>query len=270
MSQKCGICEWSFAVTGPSAVEYAGAIGFDGIQLGDLGGSKNCFPMNDPQIQRTYLEASKRCNVQLQSMHLFTLVREGGLQKPMDSDAGKHALASIRKGLEACQAMQIPALLVTSYDACSIVNHYDIECTAKLLKEAARMSQDCGVQLVYESILQGNYIQEILDYVGPGVKLCYDILNPIKFLKGDPAQEIRQFGTQWIDHVHLKDCPQEMTGFCQLGEGYGRFQESIDALHDIGYDGWYITENFYHLPPMGNTGSVFQTAKRDLDVMRGL
>ena len=61
-----------------------------------------------------------------------------------------------------------------------------------------------------------------------------------------------------------------MTGFCQLGKGYGRFKDSIAALHEIGYDGWYIKENFYHLPPMGNTGSVFQTAKRDLDTMRKL
>ena len=270
MSTKCGICEWSFAVTGPSAIEYAAKIGFDGIQLGDLGGSKNCFPMNDPKIQETYLEASKRFGVQLQSLHLFTLVREGGLQKLPDSPMGRQALLSIRKGLEACQAMHIPAMLVTSYDACSIVNSYDAECTAKLLSQAVHMARDHGVQLVYESILQGEIIQQILDEVGPGLKLCYDILNPIKFLKGDPAAEIKKFGTQWIDHVHLKDCPREMTGFCQLGEGYGRFRESIAALHEIGYDGWYITENFYHLPPMGNTGSVFETAKKDLDVMREL
>lgn len=270
MSTKCGICEWSFAVTGPSAIEYAGKIGFDGIQLGDLGGSRNCFPMNDPQIQSSYLEASKRHGVALQSLHLFTLVREGGLQKLPDSDMGRQALLSIQKGLEACRAMEIPALLVTSYDACGIVNGYDIECTARLLEKAVQMSGDYGVQLVYESILQGGYIRQILDYVGPGLKLCYDILNPIKFLKGDPVEEIGQFGTQWIDHVHLKDCPREMTGFCQLGEGYGRFKESIAALRQIGYDGWYITENFYHLPPMGNTGSVFETAKKDLETMRSL
>ena len=54
MSKKCGICEWSFAVTGPSAIEYAGVIGFDGIQIGDLGGARNCFPLNDPHIQQTY------------------------------------------------------------------------------------------------------------------------------------------------------------------------------------------------------------------------
>ena len=70
MSKKCGICEWSFAVTGPSAIEYAGVIGFDGIQIGDLGGARNCFPLNDPHIQQTYLEASSRFQVQLQSMHL--------------------------------------------------------------------------------------------------------------------------------------------------------------------------------------------------------
>lgn len=270
MSSKCGICEWSFAVTGPSAIEYAGRIGFDGIQLGDLGGSNNCFPLNDPLIQKTYLEASKRWEVALQSLHLFTLVRQGGLQKDPGSGEGKAALTSIGKGLKACEAMGIPALLVTSYDACAIVNERDIECTARLLKEACGMADACGVQLTYESILQGQYIQQILDYVGSKLKLCYDILNPIKFLKGDPVQEIEQFGTEWIDHVHLKDTPQEMSGFCRLGDGRGRFWQSVDALKRIGFDGWYITENFYHLPPLGENGSVFETAGRDLAVMRTL
>lgn len=267
---KCGICEWSFAVTGPSAIEFAGMIGFDGIQLGDLGGSKNCFPLNDPTIQHCYIETSKRTQIELQSLHLFTLVREGGLQCLPNTPGGKHALHSIKMGLEACSAMNIPALLVTSYDACSIINDYDIECTAKLLEQAVALSRDYGVQLTYESILQGNRIQEILNYVGPDLKICYDILNPIKFLKGDPVEEIRSFGTKWIDHVHLKDTPQQMKGFCQLGEGRGRFKESIAALKEIGFNGWYITENFYHLPPMGELGSVFQTAGRDLETMRTL
>ena len=95
------------------------------------------------------------------------------------------------------------------------------------------------------------------------------LLNPIKFLKGDPVEEIAKLGRERIAYVHLKDCPKEMTGFCQLGEGYGA-RESIDALHQIGFDGWYITENFYHLPPMGNAGSVFDTAKKDLLTMRML
>lgn len=269
MKRKCGICEWSLAVTGPSAIEYAGKIGFDGIQLGDLGGAKNCFPMNDPNIQMTYLEAAKRWKVEIPSMHLFTLVREGGLQREPDSAEGRRALLSIEKGLDACAVMKIPALLVTSYDACAIVNERDMECTARMLKRACAMAEDKGVRLTYESILQGEYVGWILDEVGPQLTLCYDILNPIKFLKGDPAKEIKTFGRGRIDHVHLKDTPEDMTGFCQLGSGRGRFFESMGVLNEIGFDGWYITENFYHLPPMGNTGSVFETAKKDLRIMRG-
>ena len=37
MANRCGICEWSFAVTGPSAIEYASKIGYDGIQLRRFG-----------------------------------------------------------------------------------------------------------------------------------------------------------------------------------------------------------------------------------------
>lgn len=271
MRDKCGICEWSLPVNGPGAIECAGRIGFDGIQLSDLGGAYNCFPLNDPSLQALYREAAKRWQVVLQSYHLQDIEKMGGLQRLPDSAEGQKALLSIQKGLEVCQAMGIPILMVTSYGATGIVNSYDIECTAKTLRRASELARDCGVRLVYESILQAEHIQWILEYVGPGnIRLCYDILNPIKFLKGDPVEEIARFGAQWIDHVHLKDCTREIRGFCQLGEGHGRFAESIDALRRIGYDGWYITENFYTLPPMGNTGSVFQTARRDLETMRGL
>lgn len=271
MSGKCGICEWSLSVNGPGAIECAGRIGFEGIQLSDLGGAVNCFPLNDPNLQAIYRETAERWQVVLQSYHLQDIEKIGGLQKPPDSTEGQRALRSIQKGLEVCQAMKIPILMVTSYGATGIVNSYDVECTAKTLSRASSLAREHGVQLVYESILQAEYIQWILEYVGEGnIRLCFDILNPIKFLKGNPVKEIAQFGTRWIDHVHLKDCTGEISGFCQLGEGYGRFWESVNALRNIGYDGWYITENFYQLPPMGNTGSVFQMAKQDLETMRGL
>ena len=256
------------AVNGPTAIEYAGRIGFDGIQLGDLGGSGNCFPLTDPIIQHDYIEASKRYNVKLHSLHLFTLVRDGGLQCTPDSSEGKAALISIQKGLEAAQALGIEKLLVTSYDACSIINDYDLECTAKMLANACKMAREYGVKMVYECILGGEKIQEILDYVGPELKLCYDILNPTKFLRGDPIKEIKSFGAKWIDHVHLKDTPQNMKGFCTFGTGRGRFNECMDALKEIGFDDWYISENFYHHPPMGNEGSFFEMAKKDLEVMK--
>ncbi len=268
MSNKFGICEWSMAVNGPTAIAYAGRMGFDGIQLGDLGGSKNCFPLNDPIIQKDYLETSKRYNVELHSLHLFTLVRDGGLQCLPDSPQGKTALVSIKNGLEAAKAMAIPRLLVTSYDACSIVNDYDLECTAKLLRVACDMAKEYGIQMVYEAVLTGHKTKEVLDYVGPDLKLCYDTLNPTKFLRGNPMQEIPMFGIDRIDHIHLKDTPEEMKGFCQLGEGRGKYAECIDTLKSIGFEGWYITENFYHTPPMGNTGSLFKTAGRDLEIMR--
>jgi sugar phosphate isomerase/epimerase len=268
MTDKFGICEWCFAVNGPTAVKYAGMIGFDGIQLGDLGGSGNSFPLNDPLIQKDYLETAERYNIELHSIHLFSLVREGGLQCPPNSSEGRRALHSIQKGLEAARGMNVPKLLVTSYDACSIINDYDLECTAEMLKEACRMAADYGIQMVYESILRGDKIKEILDDVGTDLKLCYDILNPIKFLRGEPVEEIKLFNTKWIDHVHLKDTPRNMKGFCELGTGRGRFKDSIRALDEVGFDGWYITENFYHLPPLGAAGSIFETAKADLNIMQ--
>ena len=269
MSNQCGICEWSLPVTGPSSIELASRIGFDGIQLGDLGGAAHCFPMNDHKLQSMYLEYAERFHVQIQSYHLMAIESEGGLQCLPDSEGGRSVLRSIRNGFEVCRDMKIPVLMITSYNKTAIINEYDVECTAKTLREAVKMGENYGVRLVYESIVQLKYIQQILDFAGPSLKLCYDILNPIKFLKGDPVEEIHALGRDRIDHVHLKDTGHEMKGFCQLGTGRWRFAESIQALRDIGFDGWYITENFYTLPPMGEK-SFFDTAEIDLQTMRGL
>jgi sugar phosphate isomerase/epimerase len=268
LDSKLGICEWVFAVNGPTAIRYAAEIGFDGIQLGDLGGARNCFPLNDPKIQKDYQESARRYGIQLHSLHLFTLVREGHLRFPPNSPEGRLGIRSIQKGLEACQALDIPILLVTSYDACAIINEYDAEQTAKMLRAACDLARDMGVRITYESVTPTRTIKWILDYVGKDLKLCYDVLNPIKFLKGDPLEEIALFGPDVIDHVHVKDAPPELRGFCRLGTGRGRYRETIAALKQSGFEGWYITENFYHAPPMGDGGSVFELAKNDLDVMR--
>lgn len=105
---KIGVCEWSLPVNGPFSLDFAADVGFEGIQLGDLGESQMGYPMNNAFIRNGYLEASQRTGVILHSMHLYTMVRDGGHIYPTDSPLGQLATEGINYGVQACEAVGIP------------------------------------------------------------------------------------------------------------------------------------------------------------------
>jgi sugar phosphate isomerase/epimerase len=263
-----GICEWYMGLSGPSAVRIASALGLDGIQLGDLGGAAQNFPLLDPFIQEQYLQAAAGGAV-LHSLHTFTLTREGGMRYPMNSAQGESAVHSFRQGLKACEALHIPVIMVASFDASHVRNDYDMENTGKMLKHFAQLSKDSGVQLTYEAaaVLTDRQLW-LLDYVGEGLKLCYDTLNPLRNGSGDPQVEIPRFGIDRIDHIHVKDAPADMIGCCPVGEGAGRVSSTINLAKKLGYRGWYFLENYYYLPPMNQMGFGTDLMKKDLRALK--
>ncbi len=71
-----GVCEFSFPCWGPLALQMAHEAGFTGMQLADAGGSTNAYPLNNKRVQESYLEAAAKYGITLQSIHLYTLVRQ--------------------------------------------------------------------------------------------------------------------------------------------------------------------------------------------------
>ena len=267
-ANKYGICEWCLPVNGPAAVEFAANLGFDGIQIGDLGGAGTGFPLLDPALQAMYRAVTERCGIAVHSLHTHALTREGGMRHPPGSTEGKAALAGFDKALEACNAMNIPTLMVASFAASNVTNDYDMENTAKALALYAEHAAARGVALVYEAVTSIDRIMWILDAAGPDVQVCYDTLNPIRFGTGDPARELERLDVTRINHVHVKDMPPDMAGCRFLGKGVGKFRETASILRAKGHSGWFFVENYYCLPPMNTLGSVSQLAAEDLARMR--
>ncbi len=264
---KMGICEWVLPTEGPYSLELAAQLGYDGIQLGDLGGQGKAFPINNRRLQEAYLHASQQHNVELQSLHLYTLVRDGTMKYSLGSPQGDDAILSITKGVDACRDMNIPILMLSSFFASQILNDVDFINFSELLRYACTYGQDNGVGIVFECILHIDKIMKMLDAV-KGLRLCYDTLNPIRFGSGDPNEEILRIGRENIDHVHVKDAPADLKGCCLLGTGYGGFHKLAGTLKSIGVSGWFITENYYCLPPMGKDSNFFELAQADLNTMR--
>ena len=109
---KFGVCEFSFPCWGPLALQMAHEAGFTGMQLADAGGSTNSYPLNNKRVQESYLEASVKYGIELQSIHLYTLVRQNFIRYSQSSPEGQECMESIRKGIIAAAEMHIPTVMI--------------------------------------------------------------------------------------------------------------------------------------------------------------
>ena len=270
-----GICEWCLPVEGPFGLEYAKRAGFEGVQLGDLGGSEKGFPMNSPWIQQGYLETAARTGMALHSIHLHTMVSQAGHVYPMDSPRGEAASESIRKGVEACQAMGIDCLNISAFFESYVRNDYDQKNLVDHLRLAVAYGADRGVRVVYEPGVTLDRVLRILEQV-PGLTINYDLLNPIFSGRGDPATEIPAIGIDRIDHVHIKDVRLDHLGrftggACLSGDGGGRIAQSIAMLREGGYGKWYLSEASYYNPAgFGESSEVLQAMEKDVARIRAM
>lgn len=262
-----GFCEWLLPLPGPPALQLAGQLGFDGVQMLDLGGTGNNYPLTLPWVQDAYREAMDQARVTIQTLQLQSLVRAGWVKAPLTSPEGRLALEAVEKGAQVCQALHIPNLMVESVYSSAIQNEEDLANTAALLCEAGAITRDHGVQLIYESFVEYERTMRLWEASGRTFRLCYDILNPLRYRFGDPREELRRYDLAMIDHIHAKDAPEGYQGACCLGAGAGLFQESCAILKERGYTGWIVSENYYCLDPIGKEDPAV-TAKRDLETMK--
>lgn len=270
MRRHFGICEWAFPVFGPLAIRLAREAGYDGIQLGEAGGRRMGFPLNHPRVRQIYCETAEQYQIELHSLNLGALLAEGSLNHAAGSERGQHARESLRAGFSACRKLDIHTIVITvdpqtEEAAAHVVSH---------LRFAAELAQDSDVEIAMESALPLERIQRILAGAGESVKVCMDLLNPLRFGTGSPQQQIHAFGADRISHFHMKDSVSSLfqpgqRGCVPLGQGDAGYAESVELIKRLPYEGWLITENYYYLPPMNRgDGDFVELAARDLATMK--
>lgn len=275
MENKFGICEWSMPVMGSEAIKIAAKTGFDGIQIGEAGGRLESFPLNNISMQQSYKEAAEKYNIKLHSLNLGALLREGTLNRSPNSKEGRFARESILRAIEACNALGIKTVVITADPS----NEAELENAAYNIRVASEEAYKTDIEIAVESANPMEQILQILTMAGAekqgsNVKICMDILNPLRFNTGTPWEQIVIFGKRMISHFHMKDSLKSLfnageRGCVLLGTGDGEYQKSVDAIKKIGFEGWFITENYYYLPPMDDGNMDFAVlAKKDLITMK--
>lgn len=267
---KYGICEWSLPVSGTLGIRLAGELGYDGIQLGEAGGRQMGYPLKHRRVQELYLETAQMCGIKLHSLNLGALLAEGTLNYAAETLQGQYARESLHKGFEVCSALGIGTIVIT-------VNSQDDEQTSNVLNHlryAVQLAAENGVEIAVESAQELPVILGILECMQEKIKICMDILNPLRFGSGNPQEQICIFGKERISHFHMKDSEKELfrigeRGCTLLGTGDAGYEKSVELIRKMHYEGWVISENYYYLPPMFTDDADFvELARKDLRTMR--
>ncbi len=123
---KFGVCEFSFPCWGPSDIRMAHEAGFEGMQLADAGGSPKSYPLTNKWIQDDYLEASAKYGITLQSIHLYTLVRQGFIRSSLNTADGREGMESIKQGIIAASQMGIPTVMIEGMRMYGAAQHHHV------------------------------------------------------------------------------------------------------------------------------------------------
>ncbi len=271
---KFGVCEFSFPYWGPQAIQMAHEAGFTGMQLADGGGSMYAYPLNNKWIQDSYLDNSAKYGITLQSIHLYTLVRQGFIRSSQRTADGKEGMESIKKGIIAASEMHIPTVMIEGMRMYGAAQHQHV---LDMYKYAVDVADAYGVQIAMETDVTMEKHFEFLDQFDGKLKLCFDTHNPVMYGTGYPPDMIRKLGKDRIDHFHMKESRADEEGFITketapivlLGEGTTHFRESVQAIKDIGYEGWIISETFYMRPNLNVDGEDYiSLAAKDVETLK--
>ncbi len=243
---KIAVCDWTIGKrTDPASLEMAKRLGLDGVQV-DFGSGQNDLPLCNPKLQKKFLEAVKKHDVQVASLALGVLNNV-----PYKSDP--RAERWVSQSIDVCKAMGVNVVLMAFFgkgDLRSDKKGTDV--VVERLKRVAPKAEKAGVFLGFESWLSAEQHMDIIDRVGsPAVKVYYDVGNSHK-AGYDIYEEIRLLGKQ-ICEFHAKDYDD------LYGKGTIAFEEVRRAMDDIGYRGWIVMEGVKM--PLGMEESMRYDAK---------
>jgi L-ribulose-5-phosphate 3-epimerase len=246
---RFGVCDWTIGKTGdPVALELASKLGLEGVQV-SLAIKNDGLELAQAALQKSYLEAAKKLNVEIASFAIGDLNNV-----PYKSDP--RAEKWIDQSIDICRAMKVKIVLVPFFGKGDLRNDpKGTETVIERLKRVAPKAEKAGVILALESWLSAEDHLKILTAVGsPAVQVYYDVGNSQE-AGYDILKEIRLLGAR-ICQFHAKDDKD------LYGKGTMDFKAVRKAMDEIGYHSWFVLEGTQL--PLGIEKSI----RHDLDYLR--
>ncbi len=239
---KVGVCQWIMDRSGVDAVARAAELGFAGIQLGI---SEDDVEIRRPALQQACLRASQETGVEIVGFGINTM-NELPLYSPPDSDEGRRCRDLLRSALDTALAMGVGLVYCPSFFAAEIRTDDQLERAGAALRSGCEYIEGQPVLLATENTLDaaGNRrLMELVDH--PSMRVLVDGYNPVIY--GHLASTlVRELPARYLcNQAHAKDGLNHVMGSAPIGQGEGHLVEFVQALKDVGFDGWLICENDY-------------------------
>jgi sugar phosphate isomerase/epimerase len=248
---KIAVCDWTIGKrTNPASLELAKKIGLDGVQV-DFGRTENTLPLFDTDLQKVFLDAEKKNDIQIASLAMGVLNNI-----PYKSDP--RAEQWVSDGIDVCKALGVNVVLLAFFGNGDLKNDkIGTDAVVERLKKVAPKAEKAGVYLAIESWLSADEHLDIIERVGSeNIKVYYDVANSNK-AGYDIYKEIRQLGKH-ICEFHAKDYDD------LYGKGSIDFVKVREAMDDIGYRGWFVMEGTKM--PLG----VEESCRYDAEYLRSI
>jgi sugar phosphate isomerase/epimerase len=222
---RIGAPDWNLATEARvESIALAKKIGFDGVQI-SLGVGTDRLPLAEQSLQRQFLSESKRAALPIASVCLNILHRNLLKSDPL----GQRWVAD---SIPIARSLGVRVILLPFFGPGALKTQAEMDYVGDVLREIGPSAEKTGVILGLEDTISARDNVRIMERSkSRAVLTYYDVGNSTR--NGfDILKEIRWLGADRICEVHLKDNPHF------LGEGSIDFKAVIDALAEIGFDGW--------------------------------
>jgi len=248
---KVGAPDWTLKLDGKiDSIALAKRIGLDGVQI-SLGVGTDHLPLSDPELQRSFIDESRRLGVPLASVCLNVLHRNVLKADPLGQ-------RFVTEAIPIAQKLGVKVILLPFFGKGALGNQAEMDYVADVLKEVAPAAEKAQVILGLEDTISARDNARIMERAhSPAVQTYYDVGNSTG--NGfDVVEEIGWLGRTRICEVHLKDGPH------YLGEGKIDFPAVVKALDAIGFEAWAQLET------PSPTGSIEKDMAKNLAYIRGI
>jgi 2-epi-5-epi-valiolone 7-phosphate 2-epimerase len=267
MINKIGVCEWALPVEGPAACRLAAEVGFEGMQL-DIGPWERGFPKSRKFVRDLYLEYAQKYGLEYPSM----AVRAGDYYSLVDEPGTtEHEIvrAGILAAVEAAEYMDIPLVMIPTFEKSRIRTERHFQIVIDMLREACRAAADSGITIAAENTLSVEQsIAMVREVNAVNFALYFDFQN-YYLANDDSSPRVLEQLYPHVVEVHVKDGKNKDLSGALLGTGDADFFASMEVLRKNGYEGWLISENYYDMPPLCIRGDdPMELMRKDVSTLR--
>ena len=227
---KIGACDWTMEKqVNPACFEFAKRIGVDGVQL-SLNTLDKQVHLQDPKIRKIHLDAAAKYGMEIPSIAI------GELNNVTLKGNDPRAEQWVSECIDVCKTMNARVILVPFFvDGVLKGDKEGTDVVVEKFKRLAPKAEKAGIYLAIESTLSAEEHLDIINRVGsPAVKVYYDVCNSQR-AGYDIFKEICMLGDHIVE-FHAKDYDD------LYGKGPIDFVKVRQAIDDIGYRGWLVTE----------------------------